>query len=218
MEESTWILQPGASLQSLLDEPTCPPPLRRALASTYSWQARNETTVGRTLEASRLAPQFVAALLALGASVTVGGEDGRRQVPLEVSVKRQVQGEVGELRVPCLAPGYRWGEARVARAPSDEPIVAAYAVVGMRDGIVQSARVALTGVSSGPVRLVDAPEALVGGPLTEAGIRRVAASVEEEVEPDGNYKGSRVYRRAMAGVLTRRALQACLEQEVGDAE
>jgi CO/xanthine dehydrogenase FAD-binding subunit len=46
-------------------------------------------------------------------------------------------------------------------------------------------------------------------------IRAVATAVEDEVEPEGDFRGSEEYRRAMAGVLTRRALEQCLEKETG---
>jgi CO/xanthine dehydrogenase FAD-binding subunit len=74
---------------------------------------------------------------------------------------------------------------------------------------VVEARVALTGAWPEPVRLSEAPGMLVGGPLSEERIKAVAAAVEEEVAPQGDYLGSAIYRRAMAGVLTRRALEAC---------
>jgi CO/xanthine dehydrogenase FAD-binding subunit len=37
--------------------------------------------------------------------------------------------------------------------------------------------------------------------------------VEEEVTPRGDFLGSEEYRRAMAGVLTRRALEQCRLQK-----
>jgi CO/xanthine dehydrogenase FAD-binding subunit len=47
-------------------------------------------------------------------------------------------------------------------------------------------------------------------------IRAVAAAIEQEVVPQGDFLGSEEYRRAMAGVLARRALEACLHQEAGE--
>jgi CO/xanthine dehydrogenase FAD-binding subunit len=43
----------------------------------------------------------------------------------------------------------------------------------------------------------------------------VANAIEGEVAPEGDFRGSEEYRRAMAGVLTRRALEQCLS-EVND--
>ena len=209
-----WSVDADAPLQSVLDRPDTPPLLRQALTGVLSWQTRNRTPVGRTLTSPRLAPQWVAALLALEATVTVEGDEGPADVPLEALVERKAQGAVSTLHVSLAGPGQRWGEARVARTPADEPIVAAVAVVEMGGDVVRQARVALTGVWSEPARLAEASDRLVGGPLDQPSIRAVAGAVEGEVAPEGDFLGSEEYRRAMAGVLTRRALEECLRQEV----
>ena len=209
-----WSVDADAPLQSVLDRPDTPPPLRQALTGVLSWQTRNETPVRRTLTAPRLAPQWAAALLALGATVTVEGDDGPMEVPVESVLRRQAKGVVSALHVELGSA--RWGEARVARTPADEPIVSAIAVVGMDNDVVRQARVALTGAWPEPARLAEAPARLVGGPLDAEHIRAVADGVAEEVVPRGDFLGSEEYRRAMAGVTTRRALEECLRQEVGD--
>jgi CO/xanthine dehydrogenase FAD-binding subunit len=177
---------------------------------------RNETNVDRTLKASQLMPQWVAALLVLGATVTVDGDEGADEVPLNALVKKEVKGEVTALHIPMFGANAVWGEAHVARTPSDAPIVAAFSVLTMNGEAVETARLALTGVWPEAVRLAEAGDVLVGEPLGKDRIAEVAAAVEDEVEPVGDYLGSEAYRRAMAGVLARRALEACLEQEVGD--
>jgi CO/xanthine dehydrogenase FAD-binding subunit len=212
-EVKVWTVDAAATLQSLLDDPACPELLSLALTGIYPWHVRNETTVRRTLKASQLMPPWLAALLALGATVTMEVE---KQIPLENLLEHGVEGRVTALHVSTQGSHVRWGEAHVGRTPADEPIVAAFAVVRVNAGGVEEARVALTGVWPESVRLAAAPRALVGEPLSEDRIRDVAAAVEGEVEPRTDFLGSAAYRRAMAGVVTRRALEACLEQEVGD--
>lgn len=207
-EGETWAVDADATLQSLLEDPTCPGLLCRMLKNIQSWQVRNETTVGRTLKASSLMPDWTAALLALGAVVTVEADGDAEDVDLEALIERKVEGQIKTLHIPCQN-GTRWGEAHVARTPSDDPIVSALAVVRSSDGVVQEARVALTGVSPAPVWLAEAPSALVGQTLDDGRIAEVASRVESEVQPEGDYLGSEGYRRAMAAVLTRRALEAC---------
>ncbi|HUX76565.1 MAG TPA: hypothetical protein VMY40_08010 [Anaerolineae bacterium] len=222
-----WSVDADAPLQSVLDRPDTPPLLRQALTGVLSWQTRNETPVRRTLTSPRLAPQWAAALLALGATVTIEGDDGPAEVPLESLLQRQAEGLVSALHVELGS--VRWGEARVARTPADEPIVSAVAVVDIdnpstsdprsasgQGGVVRRARVALTGAWPEPARLAKAPARLVGGPLDAERIQAVADGVAEEVDPRGDFLGSEGYRRAMASVTTRRALEACLRQEVGD--
>ena len=212
--EESWSIDADAPLQAVLDSPGAPPLFRRMLGDLLAWQTRNEKEVRRALTSPRLAPQWVAALLALGATVTVEGEAGSAEVPLEALLDRKVTGRVSTLHVSSLhAREVAWGEARVTRTPADEPIVLVVAAVEMGGGAVREARVALTGVWPEPVRLAEAPSQLVGAPLDETRIRAVATAVEGEVAPEGDFRGSEAYRRAMAGVLTRRALEQCLRQE-----
>lgn len=211
--KAIWTIETDVPLQSVLDSPECPPLLRQPLTGALSWQTRNETPVHKALRSPRIAPQWMAALLALGATVTVDGDAGPEDVALAVGAWSP---RPHALHVPSGGPGQRWGEAHVARTPADEPIVAAVAVVEMAGGIVQQARVALTGVWPETVHLAEAPARLVGGPLDETSIRAVAEAVVMEVAPTGDFMGSEGYRRAMAGVLTRRALEQCLHQEARD--
>jgi CO/xanthine dehydrogenase FAD-binding subunit len=191
-----------------LEDPACPELLSRVLSGVHSWQVRNETTVRRTLKASQLMPQWVAALLALGATVVVENDDGVADVALKALVTGRAEGDVKAVHVPRRTD-MRWGEAHVARTPSDDPIVAAFAVVTFSDGVVEEAHVALTGVSSEPVWLTDADDALRGQALDRERIAATASAIEDEIEPQGDYLGSEAYRRAMASVLARRALEAC---------
>ena len=206
----TWTLAGDAPLQVFLDRPDSPPLLRRALTGALPWQTRNEVAVHRLLAAPAIAPQAVAALLALGATVTVEGPDKPNTVPLEDFLAQPARGRAAALHLPAARPSLRWGYAQVARTPTDAPIVAVIAVVEMERGSVQQARLALTGVWPQPVRLARAAADLLGGPLSDARIHAVAAAVEREVAPKGDFLGSAEYRRAMAGVLTRRALEQCL--------
>jgi len=218
-----WHVDAEASLQALLDSPECLPLLRQTLTGVLSWQTRNETPVRRALTSRRIAPQWVAALLALGATVTVEEDAGPAEMTLETLLQQKRAGKIAALHVPGAgsegrAVGIRWGTAGVARTPTDEPIVWAVAVVELDDpaagsgqgGAVRQARVALTGVWPEAVRLAEAPARLVGGLLDETGIRAVAEAIGQEVAPKGDFRGSEDYRRAMAGVVTRRALEGCL--------
>ena len=210
-----WSIDADSPLQSVLDAPECSPLLRQALTGAISWQTRNETPVRKALTSLRIAPQWVAALLALGATVSVERGEGTEEVPLEALLYQGGKGRATTLHVPPGGPGRRWGEARVARTPADEPIVAVVAVVDVEaDNLtVRQARIALTGVWSKSARLAEAASYLVGRSLDETSMQAVVEGVEKEIAPKGDFLGSEEYRRAMASVLTHRALEQCLRQE-----
>jgi carbon-monoxide dehydrogenase medium subunit len=63
-----------------------------------------------------------------------------------------------------------------------------------------------------PIHAVQAEDMLRGQPLTEENIRAAAASVKDVVDPLDDYRGSAEYKRDMAEVFTRRAIQQALER------
>lgn len=146
--------------------------LRRAARGEGPVNLRNAATVGGVVACAEADSELYAALLALGASVTVRAGDDEQTVSL--AELGAVAGLVIEAQIPL---GFsRGGAARIARTPSDRPIVAALAVRGP-DG----ERVALCGAAPRPI--------LQGAPL----------------DPPDDFKASRAYRLAMTPVVVRRA-------------
>ena len=209
-----WSVDAQLSLQAILEDPDCPPLMRQTLTGELAWQERNRRQIHRALLSPKIAPRWSAALLALGATAATQGEEGLEQRSVEALLEVKKSVNITRLYVPIT--GLSWGEAHLGRTPADEPIVAAVAAVETSDGIVSQARVALTGVWPKPVGLAQAPAKLIGGPLTRDQILAVAAEIEGEVEPEGDFRGGEPYRRAMAVVLTRRALEQCLQKETGN--
>ncbi|MFQ5932106.1 MAG: hypothetical protein ACE5MM_06845 [Nitrospiraceae bacterium] len=65
---------------------------------------------------------------------------------------------------------------------------------------------AVAGAGSTPLRIRGAEDVLVGNNGTAEVFNAAAARVPEEVEPFADLKGSEAYRREMARVFVRRAL------------
>ncbi len=204
-EHKVWRIDAALSLQAMVDDHQCPPFLRRLMCETFSWQVHNEIPLQKALRSPHMAPRWMTALLALGATVTVEGEEN--EVPVELLLQSRKPGNITALHI--AVEGLSWGEAFVARTPADNPIVAVAATAKLEDGIVRQARIALAGVWSEPVRLARAAAMLSGHTLNQEIIQVTARAVESEVTPQGDFLGSAGYRRAMAGVLTRRALEQC---------
>ena len=131
-DETSAILNAGASLQDVYQASGIPDLLASTLGGTLSWQFRNENTVLRVLQSPTLAPRFVAALLALGVQV-LSGED--EEVPLVDYLERSEARDVpaSSIRMSIGIPGRVWGEACVSRTPADQPIVTAVAVLDLAE-------------------------------------------------------------------------------------
>ena len=193
----TWSVDAAAPLQSVLDSPECPPLLRQTLTGAIFWQIRNEVSIGRSLRAPRIAPKWIAALLALGATVTIERDDGAAEMPLDTLTQRRSGEKISALHIPY----------------PDDPIVTVIAAVKTEASIVRQVRIALTGAWPEAARLAESADRLLGNPFDETHIQETAQAVEKEDAPKFDILGSEEYRRAMAGELVRRALQESQSQE-----
>ena len=147
--------------------------LRRAARGEGPINLRNVATIGGVVATAEYDSEFYAALLALNATVTIRDETGDSSMPLAELTACAWLGEA--VTLPLMQA--RSGLARVARTPSDRPIVAAVAVV-----TEAGERVALCGVAERPM--------LSGS----------------EFSYISDFKGSAEYRRAMAEIVLERAL------------
>lgn len=174
---------------------------------------RNRATLGGALAVAAADDPLVVALLACDARVLLCGRDGYHTVPLveflparkELLARPTLITDVVVPMPPGRLTGY--GLCDVARTPSDRPIVVAAAMLSFGYGVCRQARLALGGVAPHPIRVPEAEAVLVDQPLTPELIADAAQRAAELVQPAGDFRGSAEYRKAMTGVLSKRALQ-----------
>ena len=171
-------------------------------------QVRHRGTLGGTVAHGDPASDLPTALLALGGAVVIEGPAGRREVPLtefflgffETALD---DGEmVVELRVPRTG-SLGWGYEKFTRRENDWPIVAAAAVGSRGGGAGGQYRVALANMAGAVVRATATEEALAGG----ASIADAAALADQGTSPTSDMHADQEYRRHLARLLTRRALE-----------
>jgi len=162
-------------------------------------QVRHRGTLGGTVAHSDPASDLPTALLALGGTVVVQGPGGRREIPVTdfwlgfFETALSPDELVVELRVPRTGNA-GWGYEKFTRRENDWPIVAAAAVQG---------RVALANMAGAVVRATATEEALARG----ASIADAAALADEGTSPSSDMHADADYRRHLARLLTRRALE-----------
>jgi 4-hydroxybenzoyl-CoA reductase subunit beta len=165
-----------------------------------------------------LAPAFAA----LDASVEVAGPSGRRQFALLDLYDaagdgiRRTHLAPGELLVAVGLPP----EARTLRStylklrvrPSfDFPELGVAAALRLADDRVAALRVAVGGLETLPRRYDELTERLVGERLTAERIRELGDAIRSGVRPVHNTFLAPDYRKKMAGVFVRRALERLLD-------
>ena len=118
-----------------------------------------------------------------------------------------------EVRFPVLNGRTGWSFQEVSRRRGDFAVVDAAAAVTLDErGICQQARVVVGGVSGAPMRLWRLEEALAGTELAPPLIAEAAELVKGEIDPQSDIHASAEYRRDVAAVLVRRALETARER------
>jgi len=190
------------------------------LAETYRHVAtvriRNVATVGGALAHADPNQDPPVTLLALDARVQLTSVDGRREVPLTdfftdyyETVLRPDE-LLTAIRVPIPPP--HTGSAYVKflpRTADDYATVGVAATVRLdpATGTCQDCRIALGSVGSTPLRALQAEGVVRGQRLTPALLREAGAVAQQQTDPISDTRGSAEYKRAMAGVFVRRALE-----------
>ena len=171
-------------------------------------QVRHRGTIGGTVAHSDPASDLPTALLALGGTVVVQGPNGRRDIPItefwlgffETALAEDEL--IVEIRVPRTGSA-GWAYEKFTRRANDWPIVAAAAVGSRGGGAGGQLRVALANMAGSVVRATATEEALARG----ASIEEAAALADQGTSPGADMHADQEYRRHLARLLTRRALE-----------
>jgi carbon-monoxide dehydrogenase medium subunit len=186
-------------------------PVGQATALIADQQVRNRGTIGGSLAHGDPASDLPTVFLACEGSLTVAGPGGTREVAAADMFQDYLTTAVGEgeivteIRVPSFDG---WGSSymKFTRRAEDWAMVAVCAMVKKAgDGSVEDVRIALTNMGSTPLRATAAEDALRG-----KGLDAIAAAAEQAAEgtdPPGDLNATPDYKRHLARVLTRRALE-----------
>lgn len=177
-------------------------------------QVRNKGTIGGSLAHSDPAADWPAVVLSLGASFVVVGKTGERTINADdffvdlLTTALEPAEILREIRIPT--PKGRVGQAylKVAQPASG------FAVVGVAvnlsldaGGACRSAGVGITGVASKAYRAGGVEAGLSGKKLDSKIASAAATHATEGIDVNGDLFASADYRRHLANVYTRRAIE-----------
>jgi CO/xanthine dehydrogenase FAD-binding subunit len=177
------------------------------------------TMVGNMCNASPAADS-VPAMIAAGAVASVVGPNGRREVPVEeiCIAPGKTSLAKGEIVVSILLPARppRSGDAYlrfIPRTEMDIAVVGAGVSLTLDDAAVcRAARLSLGAVAARPLLVPEGAKALIGTPVDEPALERLAKAASAACKPIDDKRGTIEYRIQVAGVLARRAAQIALER------
>ncbi len=175
-------------------------------------QVRNRGTIGGSLAHGDSASDLPAAMLITEAQVTLQGPGGQRTVAAADLFQDYLTTAVGEdevlteVRVPVL-DGYGHGYQKFNRRSEDWAMVGVCAVVKKSGQTCDDVRIGLTNMASVPLRATAVEDALRGQELTPENIARAAELAADGTNPPADLNASADYKRHLARVMCRRALE-----------
>ena len=180
------------------------PLLARAASLIGDPQVRHRGTIGGSLAHGDAASDLPAVAMALNATLVAQGPSGRREIAaddmfqgfLETALAEDEM--VTEIRIP-RAEDRAWSYQKFTRRSQDWAIVAVAAVTGGG----KEPSVTLVNMGTRPIRAAATEAALAAG----SSPAEAAALAAEGTEPPGDLVASPEYRKHLATVLTRRALE-----------
>ena len=195
------------------------PGVLEALNLIGSTQVQGRASAGGNLCNGSPAGDSVPAMIAAGATVTVQGPNGRREMPVEavpVSPGRTnlAPGEIlVSFTLPPRTPGSSDAYLRmIPRTEMDIAVVGCGVNLTLKDGVCTAARVALGAVAPTVVLVEDAAKALIGTKLDDAALDAAAEACRKACHPIDDKRGTIVYRTKVAGVLLKRTVGIAAER------
>jgi carbon-monoxide dehydrogenase medium subunit len=185
----------------------------QAASTIADQQVRNRGTIGGSLAHGDPASDMPAVLLAAQGSVTVTNGSGERQIAAGDLFQDYLTTTIADdevltaVTLPDMTE-FGHGYAKFNRRIEDWAMVAVCAMVKRAsDGTCEDVRIGLTNMGSTALRANAAEEALRGEPLDAQHIAAAAEQAAEGTEPPADLNASSEYKRHLARVLCRRALE-----------
>ena len=195
------------------------PAIAYAAGETANVQIRNMGTVAGNLCNAAPSAENAPALMALGAEVTLRGVNGERRIPLDHFFKGPgltaiESGEIlAAVHVPLPLPNSGASYQHIsARGQVDISAVGVGAMVALNGRNCGEARIFLGAVAPVPMRAVKAEKLIMGKRLTPELIEKAGLQASRESKPITDVRASAEYRKMMAAVLTKRAIQEALKR------
>jgi carbon-monoxide dehydrogenase medium subunit len=177
-------------------------------------QVRHRGTIGGSISHGDAASDLPSALLALEGTFVIRGSGGERTVAAGDFFQDYLQTDLApdevltEIRVPKLGPNAGWSYKKFNRRMQDWAVVGVAAVVERSNGNISAARIGLTNMGSTPLRASAAESALSGADASS--VAGATQNADEGTSPTSDIAASSEYRRHLARVLSRRAVEEAL--------
>lgn len=197
------------------------PIIAEAIAVIADPQVRNCGTIGGNVANGDPGNDLPAVMMALGATFTLTGPSGSRQVAAREFYRGLFDtalepGEIlTEIRIAPPSSGHGYAYKKLKRKVGDYATAAAAVILEVEGGNCTRAAVTLTNVASAAIDATGAADALTGSAIDGAAIDEAARRAMDVTDPASDMHGPPEYRTRMAGEMTRRAIQTAFARATG---
>lgn len=199
------------------------PGVLEAINLIGSKQVQGRASAGGNLCNASPAGDSVPALVAAGATVTIAGPNGRRELKVEEvpAGPGRTNLKPGEIVVSFTFPARPKGSSdaylrMIPRTEMDIAVVGLGVNLSLKDGVVTAARVGLGAVAPTVLLVEDAAKALIGSKLDDAALTKAAAACSAACRPINDKRGTIAYRTKVAGVLLKRTALIAAKRAQGN--
>jgi carbon-monoxide dehydrogenase medium subunit len=182
-------------------------------------QVRNRGTIGGSVAHADPAADFPVMLTALDASFVLRSSSGSRSIAADdfftdfYTTAMAANEILTEVRIPLPPSGSGTAYVKLPHPASGYAVVSVGVLVTRQSsGSCASARVAIGGLGSGPIRARATEAELQGKPLTPQVIAAAVARAAEGTDPMDDSYASAEYKRNVATVYARRAIEKAVER------
>jgi carbon-monoxide dehydrogenase medium subunit len=198
------------------------PLLPETAAEIGDVQVRNRGTLGGSLAHADPGADYPAAILALDAEIVAASTGGTRTIParqffVDMLTTQLRPGEIlSQVRVPVLAARTGTAYCKLHQPASGFAIVGVAARITVdKLGKIVDVAVGITGLGPKAYRAEAVEKALRGKKATPKLLADAVRNAAQGAEPLSDLHASAEYRREMAAVFTRRALERALARAQG---
>ena len=193
------------------------PMLARAASAVGSEHIRNLGTIGGSVCHADPSGDVPVALLALGASIVATSASGPRETPISTWFKGlfEVALQPNELATAISLPKQgkdtSFGYSRFSYREGEYPMVVVAAVLEWNDTRCASARIAIGGAASRPLRVAEVEVALRDTEVGPSDVAAAASALRAAIDPPDDVRGSGAWRRGVAVEYLGRALASAVD-------
>ena len=183
-------------------------------------QIRNRGTFGGSVSHADPSAELVSVSVALDGNFHLRSQKGERWVPADeffvglFTTVLEPDELLVEVALPPMPARSGWSLMEVARRPHDFALVGVAVVVSLdENGNCEQARMVFISAGDSPMVAHQAAEALKGQTPTQESILAAAEiATSEEIDPSSDIHATAEFRRHLANVLSRRALEQAFQR------